>query len=75
MTPEEYRERAEHYRQAQATAKDSFARQHLAAMEQSYRTLADSEEALRKSRTVKDSLDQESQPELSPKAPDIQAEG
>jgi hypothetical protein len=49
MTPEEYLERAERYRVALETAKDALTRHHLEAMERSYRTLADSERALRKS--------------------------
>jgi hypothetical protein len=51
MTPEEYRDRAEHFRRAKETAKDNFTRLHLATMKQSYRTLADSEEVLRTCRT------------------------
>jgi hypothetical protein len=48
MTPEEYRERSEHYGRAKVTASDNFTRRFLAAMEQSYRVLADSEEAFEK---------------------------
>lgn len=57
MTPEEYLVRAERYRKALETAKDAFTRHHLEVMEQSYRTLADSERALRKSGKVADALD------------------
>jgi hypothetical protein len=46
MTPEEYRERAEHFRKAKELAKDDFARFHLEAMEKSYLTLAASEESV-----------------------------
>ncbi|MCK1414830.1 hypothetical protein IVB55_17985 [Bradyrhizobium sp. CW4] len=54
MTPEEYLERAERYRVALETAKDALTRHHLEAMERSYRTLTDSERALRKSGVVVD---------------------
>lgn len=57
MTPEEYRERSEHYGRAKVTATDSFTRRFLAAMEQSYRVLADSEKALEKSQKSTDGLD------------------
>jgi len=57
MTPEEYRERAEHCRQVKAAAKDDFVRRYLAVVEQSYRVLADSEEALQRWRMSKISLD------------------
>jgi hypothetical protein len=47
MSPEEYLERAEHYRKAaEETHVGSFARFHLETMERSYRTLAQSEAAL-----------------------------
>lgn len=52
MSPEVYLDRAEHYRGAKATATDSFSRHHLEAMERSYRTLAESEAALRRSSAV-----------------------
>jgi hypothetical protein len=57
MTPEEYLELAERYRVALETATDIFTRHHLEAMERSYRTLADSERALRKSGRMVDALD------------------
>ena len=49
VTPEEYLERAERYRIALETTKDSYTRYHLECMERSYRTLAVSERALRMS--------------------------
>jgi hypothetical protein len=50
MSPEEYLERAEHFRKAAAEASaSSFTRWHLETMERSYRTLAESEAALRRS--------------------------
>jgi hypothetical protein len=50
MSPEEYLERAEHFRKAaEGTNVGSFARIHLETMERSYRTLAESEAALRSS--------------------------
>jgi hypothetical protein len=50
MSPEEYLERAEHFRKAADRMKvGSFARFHLQTMEHSYRTLAESEAALRSS--------------------------
>jgi hypothetical protein len=49
-TPDDYLERAEHYRKAaDGMGVDSFTRYHLQAMERSYRTLAQSEAALRSS--------------------------
>jgi hypothetical protein len=57
MTPEEYLELAERYRRVLETATDQFTRHHLEAMERSYRTLADSERALRKSGKIADALD------------------
>ncbi|MDH2406685.1 hypothetical protein QCM77_43650 [Bradyrhizobium sp. SSUT18] len=57
MTPEEYLERAERYRKALETAKDASTRYHLEAMERSYRTLAESERALRKSGVIVNALD------------------
>ena len=57
MSPEEYLELAERYRMALETVKDPFARHHLEAMERSYRTLAESERALRKSGQIVDALD------------------
>ncbi|UPJ77514.1 hypothetical protein IVB16_21555 [Bradyrhizobium sp. 183] len=57
MTPEEYLVQAERYRKALQTAKDAFTRHHLEVMEQSYRTLADSERALRKAGRIADALD------------------
>ncbi|MET4279918.1 MULTISPECIES: hypothetical protein [unclassified Bradyrhizobium] len=39
------------------TAKDAFTRHHLETMERSYRTLADSERALRKSGRLAEALD------------------
>lgn len=54
MTAEDYRERAEHYRQAKEMAEDHFTRRYLAAMEHSYRVLAESEEAFEKSPKLKD---------------------
>jgi hypothetical protein len=49
MTADEYLKRAERYRVALATATDALTRHHLETMERSYRTLAESERALRKS--------------------------
>jgi len=50
MSPEEYLERAEHFRKAaEGMNVGSFARFHLETMERSYRTLAESEAALRSS--------------------------
>ncbi|MCK1302092.1 MULTISPECIES: hypothetical protein [unclassified Bradyrhizobium] len=43
LTLEEYLERADRYRIALETVKDVFARHLLEVMEQSYRTLAESE--------------------------------
>ncbi|MGY4506999.1 hypothetical protein ACVIN2_000453 [Bradyrhizobium sp. USDA 3650] len=57
MTPEEYLEQAERYRIALETVRDPFARQQLESMERSYRTLAESERALRKSGVIVDALD------------------
>ncbi|MGY4573404.1 hypothetical protein [Bradyrhizobium sp. USDA 3256] len=62
MTPEEYLEKAEHYRLAKESAKDDFSRFHLEAMENSYRTLAASEAALRQSSTVANALSQKDEP-------------
>ena len=59
MTPEEYRERSEHYGRAKVTASDNFTRRFLAAMEQSYRVLADSEEAVEKLQKPADGLDRQ----------------
>ncbi|WP_342712786.1 hypothetical protein AAFG13_17505 [Bradyrhizobium sp. B124] len=47
MTPKECRDRAEHCRQAKATIEDDFTRRYLAALEQSYRVLANTQEAVR----------------------------
>jgi hypothetical protein len=48
--PDDYLARAEHYRKAaNEMGVDSFTRYHLQAMERSYRTLAESEPALRAS--------------------------
>ncbi|MCK1550872.1 hypothetical protein IVB11_17870 [Bradyrhizobium sp. 177] len=52
--PHQYLELAERYRKVIETAKDTFTRYHLEAMERSYRTLAESERALRKSRFMVD---------------------
>ncbi|MGY4513363.1 hypothetical protein [Bradyrhizobium sp. USDA 3650] len=57
MSPDEYLKLAEHYRKALETVKDAFARQHLESMERSYRTLAESELALRKPGHVTEALD------------------
>jgi hypothetical protein len=57
MTPEEYLERADQYRIALETVKDVFARHHLEVMEQSYRALAESERALRRSGVIVNALD------------------
>lgn len=43
MTPEDCRNRAEHCRNAKERATDDFTRRYLAAMEHSYRVLAESE--------------------------------
>ncbi|WOH55158.1 hypothetical protein [Bradyrhizobium sp. BWC-3-1] len=58
MTPEEYLKLAYRCRIALETVKDAFARQHLESMERSYRTLADSERALRKPGWLADALAQ-----------------
>jgi len=50
MTPDEY------LKKALETVEDPLARQHLESMERSYRTLADSERALRKSGYMVDAL-------------------
>jgi len=52
MTPEECRDRAEHCREAKERATDDFTRRYLAAMEHSYRVLAESEGG-RSSRSLK----------------------
>jgi hypothetical protein len=57
MRPDQYLELAERYRKVLATAKDTFTRYHLEAMERSYRALAESEHALRKSGWMVDALD------------------
>jgi hypothetical protein len=49
MNPDEYLRLAERYTKALEAANDAFTRHHLEAMERSYRTLAESELALRKS--------------------------
>ncbi|GIQ73176.1 hypothetical protein [Bradyrhizobium sp. RD5-C2] len=54
MTPGDCRDRADHYRQAKAMAKDHFTRRYLAAMEHSYRVLAESEEAFGKAPKLED---------------------
>lgn len=56
MTRDEYLKLAERNRKVLETAKDAFTRHHLETMERSYRTLADSERALRKSGNMVDAL-------------------
>ncbi|MET4273315.1 hypothetical protein ABIB68_001620 [Bradyrhizobium sp. F1.2.2] len=48
MTADEYLKLAERYRVALETVTDALTRHHLETMERSYRTLAESERALRK---------------------------
>ncbi|MCK1453243.1 hypothetical protein IVB36_20710 [Bradyrhizobium sp. 35] len=55
-TADEYLRLAERYRKALETMKDPLARQCLERMEGSYRTLADSERALRTSGYIVDAL-------------------
>jgi hypothetical protein len=62
MEPEEYLERAEHYRIAKESATDELTRYHLDAMERSYRALAASEKALRKSSTLADAPSRKGNP-------------
>jgi hypothetical protein len=49
MTPHQYLQLAQRYRKVMETAKDSFTRHQFEGMERSYRTLSESERALRKS--------------------------
>ena len=58
MGADEYLKLAERYRKVIETAKDTFTRYHLEAMERSYRTLAESERALRKSGWMVEALDE-----------------
>ncbi|MET4481213.1 hypothetical protein [Bradyrhizobium sp. F1.13.3] len=58
MSPEECLALAERYRKLLDTATDPFTRYHLEAMERSYRVLADSERAVRRSRRIVDALDE-----------------
>jgi hypothetical protein len=56
MSLHQYLELAERYRKVIETAKDTFTRYHLEAMERSYRALADSERELQKARYMVDAL-------------------
>ncbi|MCK1337687.1 hypothetical protein IVB38_17040 [Bradyrhizobium sp. 38] len=59
MKADKYLELAERYRVALETAKDAFSRHYLEAMERSYRTLAESEQALGKSGRFADVSDEQ----------------
>ncbi|MCA1470031.1 hypothetical protein I6F09_19230 [Bradyrhizobium sp. IC3195] len=63
MSPEEYLAEAERYRQAKEQAIDPLRRTHLEDMERSFRILAESEAALRRSGKIVGALDQRERPE------------
>lgn len=62
MSLKEYLAEAERCRQAKVTATDPFTRNHLEAIERSFRILAESETALRRVGKLVDDLDSRKRP-------------